>query len=50
MVEATLLELYQYYNRMKYLGSYSIFEVDSMLPFEREIYFSLLSKSIEESK
>jgi len=33
---------------MKYFGHYSIQEVDDMLPFERDIYFGLLSKTIEE--
>jgi hypothetical protein len=33
---------------MKYFGHYSIQEIDSMLPFERDIYFGLLSKTIDE--
>lgn len=48
MIESNLSTLYQYYSNMKYFGHYSIIEVDEMLPFEREIYFGLLSKTIEE--
>jgi hypothetical protein len=33
---------------MKYFGRYSIFEIDDMLPFERDIYYGLLQKTIEE--
>jgi len=33
---------------MKYFGKYSITEIDNMLPFERDIYWGLLSKTIEE--
>jgi hypothetical protein len=33
---------------MKYFGKYSIFELDEMLPFERDIYYGLLTKTIEE--
>jgi hypothetical protein len=33
---------------MKFFGNYSTFEVDVMLPLEREIKFSLLAKSIED--
>jgi len=48
MVESSLQNIYQYYNNMKYFGKYSIFEIDSMLPFEREIYLGMLSKTIDE--
>jgi len=48
MVESSLMTLYQYYNNMKYFGKYSIFEIDEMLPFERDIYFGMLSKTIDE--
>jgi len=48
MVEANLGTLYQYYNNMKFFGHYSIFEVDEMLPFERDIFFGMLSKTIDE--
>jgi hypothetical protein len=48
MVEADLSSLYQYYNNMKFFGHYSIFEVDEMLPFERDIFFGMLSKTIDE--
>lgn len=48
MVEANLNTLYQYYSNMKYFGHYSIQEIDEMLPFERDIYFGLLSRTIEE--
>jgi len=41
MLESDLLSLYQYYNNMKYYGNYTIFEIDEMLPFERDIYFGL---------
>jgi hypothetical protein len=50
MCEASLSHLYQFYNNMKFFGKYSIFEIDSMLPYEREIYFSLLDKTLEEQK
>jgi hypothetical protein len=48
MVEADLSTLYQYYNNMKFFGHYSIFEIDEMLPFERDIFFGMLSKTIDE--
>lgn len=48
MVEANLGTLYQYYSNMKYFGHYSIQEIDDMFPFERDIYFGLLRKTIEE--
>jgi len=48
MVEADLNTLYQYYNNMKYFGHYSIFEVDEFLPFERDIFFGMLSNTIDE--
>lgn len=48
MLEADLSNLYQFYSNMKYFGHYSINEIDQMLPFEREIYFGLLNKTIEE--
>ena len=48
MVESNLNTLYQYYNNMKYFGHYTIFEIDEMLPFERDIYFGMLSKTIDE--
>jgi len=46
--ESSLASLYQYYSNMKYFGKYSIFEIDDMLPFERDIYYGLLQKTIEE--
>jgi len=48
MIESNLSSLYQYYSNMKYFGHYSIQEIDEMLPFERDIYFGLLSRTIEE--
>ena len=48
--ESTLSSLYQLYHNLKYFGNYSIFEIDSMIPFERDIYMGLLSKTIEEKK
>ncbi len=48
--ESSLSSLYQYYNNMKFYGKYSIFEIDEMLPFERDIFYGLLSKTIEENK
>ena len=48
--ESSLASLYQYYNSMKFYGKYSTFEVDEMLPFERDIYRGLLLKTIEENK
>ena len=49
MVETSLSNLYHYYNNMKYYGHYAISEIDSMLPFERDIYLGLLQKTIEEN-
>lgn len=46
--EASLSNLYQFYSNMKYFGHYTINEIDEMLPFERDIYFGLLQKTIEE--
>jgi len=46
--EVELVSLYQFYANMKKFGNYSIFEIDEMLPFERDIYFGLLKKMIEE--
>jgi len=50
MVEANLSSLYQYYSNMKYFGHYSIQEIDEMLPLERDIYFGLLKKTIDEQQ
>lgn len=46
--ETSLSSLYQYYSNMKYFGHYSIQEIDDMFPFERDVYFGLLSKTIDE--
>jgi len=48
IIESDLDSLYRFYNNMKFFGKYSTFEIDSMLPFERDIFFSLLSKTLEE--
>jgi hypothetical protein len=48
MVHGDLSSLYTFYSNMKFFGHYSIFEIDEMLPFEREIYFGLLSKTLDE--
>jgi len=48
MVESSLLSLYQWYNNMHYYGHYSIADLNEMLPFERDIFFGLLSKTIDE--
>jgi len=48
MVESSLLSIYQFYSNMKFFGNYSIPEVDEMLPFERDIFYSLLVKLKEE--
>lgn len=50
MVEGDLSSLYTFYNNMKFFGHYSIFEIDEMLPFEREIYIGLLTKTLDEVK
>lgn len=44
----SLATLYNTYSNMKYYGKYSTFEIDSMIPFEREIYFGLLNKIKED--
>jgi hypothetical protein len=33
---------------MKYYGKFSIAETESLMPFEREIYFDLLTAKMEE--
>jgi len=48
IVEASLEGLFDYYEKMKYFGKYSVFEIDSFLPVEREIKFNLLEKIIKE--
>lgn len=48
MVESNLHSLYQWYNNMHYFGHYSLSDLDNMLPFERDIFFGLLSKTIDE--
>jgi len=46
--ELNLVSLYQFYANMKHFGHYSTFEIDEMLPFERNIFFGQLKKIIEE--
>jgi len=48
MLESDLSSLYQFYHNMHYFGKYSISDIDQMLPFERDIYFGLLSKTLDE--
>jgi len=48
MIESDLLSLYQYYNNMHYYGKYSITEIENFLPFERDIFYGLLSKTLDE--
>ena len=43
MLSDDLGALYKFYHLMKYYGKYSLFEVDNMYPFEREIFFNLLA-------
>ena len=50
MLQNELGSIYQYYHIMKYYGHYSLFEVDEMFPFEREIYFNLLLDTKEREK
>jgi len=35
---------------MKYYGKYSLFEIDEMLPFEREIFYNLLLETKTKEK
>jgi len=48
IVETSLKELFDFYEYMKYFGKYSVFEVDSFLPIEREIKSDILQKLITE--
>jgi hypothetical protein len=50
VTSTSLLNLYNYYNNMKFYGNYSIFEIDDMYPFEREIYTAMLMQYLEEEK
>jgi len=47
--EDTLANFYQSISSMVYYGSYSKLDIDSMLPFERSIYLSLLNEEIKKS-
>ncbi len=49
-VGVSLNGLYQYYNQMKHFGHYTTFEVDDMMPFEREIKLGLLSDTIKKQR
>lgn len=46
----SLETLYNFYSDMKYFGNYTHQEIDEMYPFEREIYFGLLKKTLNEIK
>lgn len=46
--ECTIKEMYQVYHNLKHFGNYSLFEIDSMIPFERTVYMGLLNKTLEE--
>jgi len=46
--EDTLISLYQTYNDLIFFGKYSKHDIDTMYPFERTIFVSLLNKSREE--
>jgi len=48
--ETDLISLYQLYGNLKHFGHYSIFEIDEMIPFERDIYFGLVRKFVEENE
>jgi len=48
MLDSDLTSLYQFYHNMHYFGKYSIYDIDNMLPFERDIYFGMLNKTIDE--
>ena len=48
--EDTLANFYQTIASMVYHGNYSKLDIDSMLPFERSIYLSLLNEEIKKSK
>ena len=48
MVESDLLSLYQYMNQMKHFGGYSLEELENLYPFERTIFYGLLTKTLEE--
>jgi len=47
-IETSLEDLFNYYESMKYFGRYSTFEVDNLIPFERDIKFNLLQKILKE--
>jgi len=50
MSEDTLQNYYQTIANMIYHGHYSKLDIDSMLPFERSIYLSLLNEEIKKSR
>jgi len=46
----TLSNFYQSISNMVYYGNYTKLDIDSMLPFERSIYLSLLNAEIKKAK
>jgi len=50
MLQTDLGGMYQYYHIMKYYGRYSMFEVDEMYPFERDIFYNFLADTKRKEK
>jgi len=48
MSEDSLISLYQTYNDLSFFGKYTKSDIDTMYPFERTIFVSLLNKSRED--
>ena len=48
MSEDSLMSLYQTYNDLTFFGKYTKADIDTMYPFERTIFISLLNKSRED--
>jgi hypothetical protein len=48
MSEDSLISLYQTYNDLIFFGKYTKLDIDSLYPFERTIFVSLLNKSRED--
>lgn len=48
MSEDSLMSLYKTYNNLNFFGNYTKLDIDSMMPFEREIFMGLINKTKED--
>lgn len=48
MSEKSIQGIYDQYNSLIYFGHYSKLDIDSMYPFERDVFLGILQKTIEE--